>query len=236
MRRALALVTLFGVSFGANATLVTIDPDDYALGTDLSHAGPGVTLQRLSQTGITYYNPTVSSVIAADCFSSRCGDPDWTTEFSAPGFGNSNGWGRVEYWYGCASTGHTGYCRDGFRVLDMVFDSPTDYLQIQTGWGSDTSAFMAFNSAGERILYCNAAQTSCGNGAVQTQTFGIGEHWTTFTVQLASADIARVVFGGFMGGANIGEITYNTNVPEPGTLALFSLGLLGAGLARRRKM
>ena len=84
MKRALALVLLLGVSFGANATLVTIDPDDYALGADLSHAGPGVTLQMLSQNGITYYNPAVSSVIAADCLRSsvRCGDPDYTSEFA----------------------------------------------------------------------------------------------------------------------------------------------------------
>lgn len=235
MRRTLALALLLGMSFGANATLVTIDPDDYALGTDLTHAGPGLTLQTLSQRGITYYDPAILPVIAADCASSsvRCGDPDYTSEFGST---TSSVYGVIENWYGCSSVGHTGYCRDGFRVLDMVFDSPTDYLQIETGWGSDPPAFMAFNSAGERVLYCSAFQASCGNGAVQTQTVGVGEHWSIMTVQLASADIARVVFGGQMGGANIGEITYNVHVPEPGTLALLSLGLLGAGLARRRKV
>ena len=48
-------------------------------------------------------------------------------------------------------------------------------------------------------------------------------------------DIASIRFtGSYIGAADLAVLAYNS-VPEPGTVALFGIGLMGMGLARRRR-
>ncbi|MBM0104779.1 PEP-CTERM sorting domain-containing protein [Steroidobacter sp. S1-65] len=245
MKKAFAAGLCLLASFSAHATLITIDPDDYAHGTDLSQIAPGLTLQALHQANTSrdpvpnsFYAPVYLPIVAADC-DFRCGNLNGEREFGflSPSGSVLEGFGRIEGNSWCLSATQAGlgssYCRDGFTVLEMTFENPTDFLQVETAWGSDASSLMAFNSAGERLFWCTANEQNRVCDGVQIVTSGLGGHSSTFTIARDTGDIARVIFGGFMGSASIGGITYN--VPEPGTLALFALGLWGLGLARRRR-
>lgn len=234
--RTLLLALLYLSSFGAHAVIITIDPDDYAHGTDLSHIAPGLTLNALRQSPwdgpvSSVYAPMVVPILAVDCDQSRCGAHEGTR-----GFGHqitdgriSQGYGEINVWYQCYQ-GLAGSCRESSSVLEMVFDQPTDFLRLETVWGSDPAAIMAFNSAGERLFYCGAMYQPCPD-MIHTEIVN-GDYNSTFVVERSQRDISRVIFGGIIGSAHLGEISYR--VPEPGTLALFGMALGLAGLARRR--
>jgi hypothetical protein len=234
--RALLLALLYLSSFGAHAVIITIDPDDYAHGTDLSHVAPGLTLNTLRQSTFdmpisSVYAPLVVPILAVDCDQSRCGAHEGTRGFGTriPDGRISQGYGEINVWDWCYE-GLASSCRDGFSVLEMVFDQPTDFLRLETVWGSDPAAIMAFNSAGERLFYCGASYISCTD-LIHTEIVN-GDYNSTFVVERSQRDISRVIFGAIMGSAHLGEISYR--VPEPGTLALFAMTLGLAGFARRR--
>lgn len=71
-------------------------------------------------------------------------------------------------------------------------------------------------------------------GSVDTGTYG-------YDIDVASLEdgmfavTLRSLGGDFYIKKSVLEIAYVASVPEPGTLALFGCGLLGLGLARRRK-
>ena len=50
--RTLLLALLYLSSFGAQAVIITIDPDDYAHGTDLSHVGSGPDAQHAASVNL----------------------------------------------------------------------------------------------------------------------------------------------------------------------------------------
>jgi hypothetical protein len=235
--RTLLLTLLYFFSFGAQAVIITIDPDNYAHGTDLSHVGPGLTLNVLRQSSYdipesSVYAPLVTPLLAVDCDQSRCGAHEGTREFGHQLTDGliSHAYGEINIFDWCYDQGLPSSCRDGFSVLEMVFDQPTDFLQLETVWGSDPAAIMAFNSAGERLFYCGANYTSCTD-MIHTEIVN-GDYNSTFVVERSQRDISRVIFGAIMGSAHLGEISYR--VPEPGTLALFAMTLGLAGFARRR--
>lgn len=84
----------------------------------------------------------------------------------------------------------------------------------------------------------NAANMSIGFTSLDIGTFA-----GMTTLSLSVANIDHVIFGSRAPAVNGSSVysdnfTFNatsTPVPEPGTLALFGLGLLGLGIARRRK-
>jgi hypothetical protein len=228
---ALALV----LSVEAHSYIVTIDPDNYANGTDLSQVGPGLTLRVLRQsydaTESSVYDPIISPLLGADCFpGGRCGAHEGSRGFGMQHSSGDivQGFGEINLWDQC-SRGAGGACRDGYSVIEMIFERPTDFLQLESVWGSDPAAIQVFNSAGERLMYCGAAYFVCPD-VISTELRY--DYHSTFVVERTQRDIARVIFGGIIGSAYLGEITYR--VPEPGAFALFAMGLLGVVNARRR--
>lgn len=61
------VVPLSFIALPAQAMTVTIEPDDYAVGTDLSNISPYVTLQRMSRSGsvLTYDGPVLSTLVSS---------------------------------------------------------------------------------------------------------------------------------------------------------------------------
>lgn len=133
------------------------------------------------------------------------------------------------------STSNAGYLRttSTFGFLAGVDYSLTAYLSgNQRGGSADSLAFGISDGSGN---LCSTAVSGVAPGAPFAQ-------YTCFFT--AASNFSGFIFFDHAGGDNIGMILDNvrlesrdngTSVPEPGTLALFGLGLAGLGLSRRRR-
>jgi hypothetical protein len=220
LRKALLAVALSCAASQASALIVDFRADQFASGTDVSHVTAGVSLQGLRQAPEQNYSVISTSIMSRSCVPNDfyCGSHTGTSTFHN---GVSGFWNYLDY----RECGPGRPCFDGFNVLEIAFDQPTDYLGLETTWASDPVGFIAYDIHGNEIL-------SCGTSTCGTATFqGDQLMFSTFSVQRAQADIARVIFGGDDGVGRIGAIRYS--VPEPGTAALFAAGLLGLAVSRR---
>ena len=114
-----------------------------------------------------------------------------------------------------------------FNVLRADFDVQTDFVQIDLIFrDDDVAALRAFASDGTLI------HEVVGSGDGRT-----ANAFHTATINRATADIAYVTAGGVGGeGAFLDNFSFNRiDIPEPGTLALFGLGLVGLGFTRLRR-
>lgn len=229
--RWLSSALLLLASVTAQADLVTINPADYAPGTNLSNIQPGVTLSHVSyerRTGPDIPNAHIRTedVVATPCtYTSSCLSP------GNIGFGmsaNLYDYYRCSLPQGCIGGATT-------PLLEFTFDTPTDYIAISLGWSADPPTFLAYDSTGALVLNCY-----WGSSCATWQTSPIASPWgniTQFSLTRPLGDIARIVVGSQAGFSFVHNITYNSpaSVPEPATLGLMGLGLLGLGMRRKGK-
>ena len=201
MRQVVGLALALSTSI-SHAILITVDPDDFIDGANISNAYSGITLSAIDGG---------SNVIAT------------SSVFSQTSL--------------LASTGTQVFGHDGIFVetwangllgdLRIDFIQATDFVSIDiiANDGFDPGFLQAYNSAGTLL---DSFTTQGGLGA------GIPE---TAIISTASANISYVIASGVSGNdVALDNLTYNSaTVPEPATLALLSFGLLGHGIARRKK-
>jgi len=128
---------------------------------------------------------------------------------------------------------------NGFvRVFDGL--DGTGSLLAQLNLGSNISG-CPINAAGTSTLYCNWTPIGVNFGGIaRSVDFGgtvnqIAFDDVTFGSATAGDNGTGTGSTGNTGSGNNAGGTTNATVPEPGTIALIGLGLLGATVARRKK-
>jgi hypothetical protein len=222
---AVVLTTLLLSSAPARADIITLSADTFATGVDVSHALSGATLQRIrQQAGAPTYTPIATPVVTNGAY-----------------FGGfSLGFDSYE---SCYNNAGIFACQgDPFQALELTFNAPTDYVSIVGDFGNDAPGMLAYRSDGSLIAGCGAGVGGSRLGCVQTIATPGGNGLnarSTLSITGAQGDIARIVWGSFAGVAFANEVSYNApasqNVPEPGTLLLFAIGMVGSAGSVLRK-
>jgi hypothetical protein len=246
-------------SQAAHATLITVEPDDFAAGQYISYATPGVTLSTMTLTpagvnseGRPFYMPVYGPVYAqsvtpgctfvgfscAGTGSNLFGYTPTSTPSTQPVM-----WGEAQHasYYLNGNTGeHLTNFQQAFRA---DFATPTSYVDILGQfWAGDGTWLEAFNSAGESIALCfgyppgrdaTFANSGCATAWSVNES---NEGWARYSITSLASDISFIITGGAANYRALDQLRF-ASVPEPG-----ALGLLGAAaaaafwLTRRRRL
>ena len=242
---AVLLTTTLLWSRPADADLITIEPDNFAAGTNLTAATPGVLLWAALVTG-TSANPLLLSAVYA-LHSSACADGNsFTLCYAATGSqgfsSSSNPEGSLLSWssdripancfallnssnFG-GSPNSCGPSVAGFQALLIELSAPTSFVEIAGAWNSDYLELRAFD---EHFNMLALPQTL-------TTDPRVAGYSTTGTVSMASptGSLKYVFAGSTEGGIALDRLSI-AQVPEPSTLLLTMAGLVGLrGHLRRR--
>lgn len=219
MHRTYAL-TLILLSFGAvapcGAAIVTVNPLNHPSGTDISSAYSGLNVRVLQNTpGTNTYTPIASPALAETC----------TSYGPCPGFGPLASIGGItanghvaEGCYNVTNAGGTAsVCGMSWKTLELNFPQGTDFIEISAVWNIDAPGIIAYDTAGNQLLYCKPSSAgsplpSPGSfpGCIISQQLAPSQEFIgTFRLQTASPVIARVVFASMDGSAIATGIQYS---------------------------
>jgi hypothetical protein len=241
---ALVLTTTLLWSRPADADLITIEPDAFAAGTNLTAATPGVLLWAALITG-TSVNPLLLSAVYAQ-HSSACGDSsDFTRCYAFTGtqgfsassnpegtlFGSFN---SARNPANCFSVLHdpnyagADFCGPnwaGFTALLIELSVPTTFVEIGGVWNLDYLELRAFDENFNRVamppILTIAPDAPRGNVGTVSMTSPTG-------------NLKYVFAGSTEGGIALDRLSV-AQVPEPSTLLLTMAGLIGLRRHLRRR-
>lgn len=148
-----------------------------------------------------------------------------------------------------APYGFSSYAEDDIYLT--VMGTPSWGPDIYSDWSTGDNylhidgAYMEFDMGGTvfslvslDVLLDTAGDATIGTGS-WSMSLGLGISDFSAIAQLQNitsfwidTDVVNVINNHF----EIDSITTSVGVPEPGTLALFGIGLLGLGMAKRRKI
>ena len=230
----------------ADADLITIEPDAFAAGTNLTAATPGVLLWAAMITG-TSANPLLLSAVYAQ-HSSACGaQSDFTRCYAFTGTqgfsSSSNSEGTLFGSFNSARNpancfsllndpnygGSPSACGPGFAgftALLIELSVPTTFVEIGGAWNSDFLELRAFDENFSRV---DLPQILTIAPDVPRSNVG------TVSMTSPTGSLKYVFAGSTEGGIALDRLSI-AQVPEPSTLLLTMAGLVGlSGHLRRRK-
>jgi len=241
---AATFLCLFGAA-NACANVITLEPDDYAPGTYVSRAVADVTLWTFRSYYDTGYVPTLSPVYVAEdphctTYPDDCAATTGTRVFQ-DAYGGIDRWGGFGASVGAAvscfrdlgqNASTLSGCDQRFNVMLMEFTSLTDFVQIDGAfWAQDDTYLYAFDDAFNVVGFGSGPFEfpRCSYAVENPKDYCR----TSPSIHTDSDRIRYAIAGGWSNGTSLDRLTFS--VPEPGTLALLSLGLASLGLSRRRK-
>ena len=221
----------------ADADLITIEPDNFAAGANLTAVTPGVLLWAALVTG-TSANPLLLSAVYAQ-HSSACDDGNsFTLCYAATGSqgfspssnpeGTLLSWSSDRFPANCfallnsstfgGSPNSCGSLNAGFQALLIELSTPTTFVEIAGGWNSD---YLELRALDENFNLLALPQTLTTNPRVPGFS-------TTGTVSMTSptGSLKYVFAGSTEGGIALDRLSI-AQVPEPSTLLLTMAGLVG---------
>ena len=119
-------------------------------------------------------------------------------------------------------------------IGSFSFDSGTNFLS-GLNWSFDDGLSGLYFDVIDEFLGSDVLLGNCPSGTCTSSRSGVAisgdftnVHWTSDRIYQFSTSSSRTHFGTY-------TVTEAVSVTEPGTFALLSIGLLGMGLARRKK-
>lgn len=238
------------VSGAANAVIVTIDADDYAIGTVIGPT-PDAAISYLNhKRGEPFftYRAAIAALEPTCILYTVCAASTGTQVLSDGTLKNGqlqpHGTGElINIFYGGLTPGQPGKKLDSatmaemrdFYAMRVDFSSPTDFFAADLyGEASDTVFLLTFDREG--TFLSNSSSTANVSikemGPDCTPSYACRRIEYAVQQQHDTADIAFVIYG------SISSVLYpdaiRFNVPEPSAFALFGLGLLGLAASRVR--
>ena len=228
----------------ADADLITIEPDAFTAGTNVTAVTPGVLLWAALVTGTSVDPLRLSAVYAQH--SGACDDASLFTQcYAATGsqgfspVSNPEGtlfsWSSDRFPANCfallnsssfaGSPNSCGPSVAGFQALLIELSAPTSFVEIAGAWNSDYLELRAFD---ENFNLLPLPQTL-------TTDPRMPGYATTGTVSMAAptATMKYVFAGSTEGGIALDRLSV-AQVPEPSTLLLAMAGFVGLHAHRRR--
>lgn len=197
-----------------------------------AHAGLVMTIDDLSTAGVDWTSPTVQSGPGAFTIHAPSAVGSWLLNSS---LGLGNGWSSI---FGIdlhslsASSMAGGTLRITFTETDLNYGANGGPLVIRSGIGGTTEGTVNYSSwiddsnaaFGQGQLLFTGSSTGYDFRAGGTAVTAASDPFS-LTLQV---DIVHT-------GMKLTSFDFGAQVPEPGTLALLSVALLGAGVAARRR-
>jgi hypothetical protein len=239
--RRIALFLALVMATTANATLITIDPDGFDSGKNLTHAFPGVTIQYFSayaNTGVEFRDVLVTEDVGCNTPGGSCLAATGTKYFA--GLTGTADSGSPSLFEAALCFQNGDFCASaaphwggrGFNLLLVQFQHPTDFAQISGTWLNDHVMAYAFDSSFQQV-----ADGGSNNVFDFNRCRGdTNNDWcaNTVSVQTSQQNISWLLAGSWAGIATVDDLKFNS-VPEPGTLSLLGVTLLGLAISRRKR-
>lgn len=221
------LTALLALSTTTHAAWITLEPDEVEAGTNVSNYWDGVSLRAVhyQNGGIYTFAPIISDTVdngrvptGSQAFRSVLDDDTWS-------WGNIGGASCVFTLRQCGPW--------SWNVMLLQFDEAVGDVSVLTNFGSDGLGVWLFDANYNLVGSCNQTfgymSNPCYENMGATGTYGV--NWQ-IAASSETRDVRYAVIGGLAVGGTVDAISYS--VPEPGTLALLGVGLLGLAVRRRR--
>ena len=231
--RHIAVSTFLLLLFPTSVQAVSIDANDYSVGTDVSNAGEGATLQDViheNASGTISMSPTITESIFCDPDINP--DPNCMVNYIS-----SVGGDLVTYRVYLEGTvpeindlTDVGY----FTGISVSFDRAVQTLSLGGFSNSGDGLYiLLFGMNDEYLGYQQVSQTLCDPPCGDTL---INRFLYADTFDLSATPVYRIHIGSDDAAVYVDNVSYAL-VPVPPALYLFGSGLLGlVGIAQRKKV